>query len=60
MLKSNLENHYQELFKQLNNQPIEEEVIELLKEKNFYNKDNWLKGLILCELALDSNSVTKK
>lgn len=60
MLKSNLENHYQELFKQLNNQPIEEEVIELLKEKNFYNKDNWLKGLILCELALDSNSVNEE
>lgn len=55
-----LEVRYQELFSQLSNQSIEEETQKLLEQKDFLNKDEWLKGLVLCDLALAEDKVTEE
>lgn len=54
-----LEVEYQELFSWLSEKNIEEEARELLKQGDFFNKNNWLKGLVLCDLALINNTLTE-
>ncbi len=59
--KANLDVHYNELLNNLSSTCNIQEEIQKLTEKNDYrDRDAWLKGLALCDLALKNNSLTKE
>lgn len=59
MSQSLLQIQYQDLYNHLNDQLLNEEVTAVINKKNFFDKHNWLKGLVICEKALNLDKVTE-